>query len=250
MRIWSKWTAVLLLILWPGLMCSAQRAVFFAQNKVAVSSGGTVTYDNTCMAYQGTNYGCTLTVAASGSTIFVGAMAYNWGSETATITDTGSYAASNVLQGFPVYWTSPFTGGMVYYQWVFTNAGVGAHIFAITWSGNGGYYDNIVAVSLHGASLTSPIDANTPSTGSGTAACTGTVTTSKSNEFLLAMGVTGTDSALTAATTPQIMTLVGGTANTYGGDAEYGTAVTAGANYTTFPLTASEGWACGLIAVH
>jgi hypothetical protein len=55
MRIWSKWTAVLLLIFWPGLMCSAQRSVFFAQNVRPAASGGTVTHVQSCTAMSGSS---------------------------------------------------------------------------------------------------------------------------------------------------------------------------------------------------
>jgi hypothetical protein len=47
MRIWNKWTAALLLLTWPGIMCSAQRGMFFAQNK-ATAHGGTASFVQAC----------------------------------------------------------------------------------------------------------------------------------------------------------------------------------------------------------
>jgi hypothetical protein len=94
----------------------------------------------------------------------------------------------------------------------------------------------MTAAVLNGASPTSPTAAvATPAIGVGNTISTNNVTTSKSNEFILAQCLwSNGGGTLTAGTTPQTMTATAQVVNMgYSGIfTEYGTAATAGSQFT------------------
>lgn len=59
-----KLIAALLFLIWPGIMCSAQRSIFFAQNIAPAASGGAITLVNSSPGDNGsTNSGTVATIA-------------------------------------------------------------------------------------------------------------------------------------------------------------------------------------------
>ena len=212
----------------------------------------TVTYaGNGCAPAQvssGTAISCTITGVTAGQSIWVSADGYVGSLITMTLTYTGTYASRQTVVS-PYMWVAGQDQTGAY---VLVNVSSGSHTITMTF-GSSVEYLNMTAVVLNGGSPTSPIDnaagSSETTSGSGVLTCPN-VTTSSSNEFLLAFGsVNGGATVLSAGTTPQTMTI----AQYYADQiySEYGTAATAGTNYATFTSGSDSATAfCNIVAVH
>ena len=156
---------------------------------------------------------------------------------TATVAVSSGSCSSSLAT--PVTW---YAGTGEYTSWTCTGFTVGSTVtVTVTFSAASGFPD-LLAAAYTGTLSAPVIDGSVPAYATGlaaTATC-GNVTSSQNNAILSQM--VNASGAITAGTTPQAMTVIQTAATN--AIAYYGTAVTAGTNYSTATFSGTQYWVC------
>jgi hypothetical protein len=243
------WTALLLLIFWPGALLS-QRSMFFELNRTAAS--GTLATVAASLGCTNDNYGSSANIACTTASISAGQdllvfIATGQNVAISSVADSNTGTVANVLGG---------SGGTVDNSvtlWTYDVVGTaaGTHTITATWTSTVNYLAIIVMV-INSPHPTSPIDsANAVGITSATTTLQcGSVTTTEAGELLVSTIAAGSDTISSAGTVPQAMTMYENTfSSTFA--TEYGNAVTTGTNYGEFIDSATgDAGPCHTLAIH
>lgn len=180
---------------------------------------------------------CTLTGVVAGSSIAILDSNFNTGGATAAIDGTGI----PVFSGWPTIWDAGTATSTLF---VAVNVSAGSHVVTVAHNA-GDHFNTTMAFAVTGTSTVNPVEYVHSSITGTAASCTGTTTTTHTNDLIVSFINAAGSTAVSLGTSTQSMTLLTGAGNV---GAAWGVVPTASNPTAVWNITSGAPWVCDTIA--